>query len=78
MSDQPHHIRPTNDVARINVTPESAGWRDTAFAIIELPTGSVHEVMLPDRELAATATDPPLGGAAGRRGHDLGQRRAQE
>ena len=52
MSDQPHHIRPTNGVARINVTPESAGWRDTAFAILELPAGSVHEVMLPDRELA--------------------------
>lgn len=52
MSERPHHIRPTDSSVRIDVTPESAGWRDTAFAVIELSEGAVHEVFLADRELA--------------------------
>jgi 5-deoxy-glucuronate isomerase len=48
-----HHVRPfASGTVKIEVTPESAGWRDIQFAVIELRTGESHELLLDDRELA--------------------------
>jgi 5-deoxy-glucuronate isomerase len=48
-----HHVR-SNTAARVqlDVTPESAGWRDTHFSVIKLLPGESHDVVLEGRELA--------------------------
>lgn len=51
----PHHVRPnpsSTSMVKIEVTPETAGWRDTSFSVIELQPGTSHEILLPNRELA--------------------------
>jgi 5-deoxy-glucuronate isomerase len=62
-----HHIRPTAPSERcdssnvlIDVTPESAGWRDINFSVVKLAVGESHEVMFEDRELAIV----PIEGSA--------------
>jgi 5-deoxy-glucuronate isomerase len=48
-----HHVRPdTSSRVLIDVTPESAGWRDTSFSIVKLSPGESYEVTLEGRELA--------------------------
>jgi 5-deoxy-glucuronate isomerase len=57
----PHHIRPdTSSSVHINVTPESAGWRDTSFSVIRLEPGESYELTLEQRELAVV----PIEGSA--------------
>jgi 5-deoxy-glucuronate isomerase len=56
-----HHIRPDKSSSvHINVTPESAGWRDTSFSVIKLEVGESYEVSLESRELAIV----PIEGSA--------------
>ncbi len=53
MTSHAHHYSPDPMSATlINITPESAGWRDINFAVIELAAGESHEVKLVGRELA--------------------------
>ena len=59
MSD--HHVRPGTDPVRLAVTPESAGWRDVAFAVVEVTPASPFSAAYADRETAVV----PLAG----RGH---------
>ncbi len=57
----PHHIRPdSSSSVHINVTPESAGWRDTSFSVVKLEAGESHELTLEGRELAIV----PIEGSA--------------
>jgi 5-deoxy-glucuronate isomerase len=47
------HLRPfPAGPVRIDVTPESAGWRDLAFAVVELAAGQTYESRLEHRETA--------------------------
>jgi 5-deoxy-glucuronate isomerase len=56
-----HHLRPdTTSSVQINVTPESAGWRDTSFSVVKLSEGETYEVTLEGRELAIV----PIEGSA--------------
>lgn len=57
MTDQPTTvsgpIRPTDGPGtRIDITPESAGWRNVAFAIHDVRSGSPHRGGVADRETA--------------------------
>jgi 5-deoxy-glucuronate isomerase len=53
------HIRPFSvGPVRLEVTPESAGWRDLAFAVVELEAGQTYESRLEHRETAVV----PLSG----------------
>jgi 5-deoxy-glucuronate isomerase len=57
----PHHVRPdTTSSIHINVTPESAGWRDTSFSVVKLGAGESYELTLEQRELAIV----PIEGSA--------------
>jgi 5-deoxy-glucuronate isomerase len=59
----PHHVRPrqnSGSSAVIEVTPDTAGWRDISFSVIQLSVGETYNVSLPDRELAIV----PLEGGA--------------
>lgn len=48
-----HHVRPNaSGSVKIEVTPESAGWRDIKFSVIELAAGETYTVTLEDRETA--------------------------
>jgi 5-deoxy-glucuronate isomerase len=49
----PHHLRPDpSSSVQIQVTPESAGWRDTSFSVVKLAAGESYELTLEGRELA--------------------------
>jgi 5-deoxy-glucuronate isomerase len=61
-----HHVRPDlSSATQIDVTPETAGWRDIHFSVIELAAGESHEVNLADRELAIVPIEGRAGVSAG-------------
>lgn len=61
MATNPHHLKSNADASvRVQVTPESAGWKFLSFKIIALKTGESFRVETGESEMALT----PLRGNA--------------